>query len=104
MAVNGSEFINDPWNTTFSPFTDLFEKVFGNGQVFFLFPLIILTMGIYYKTHNPVFTSTFMIASGALLSSGSLFAGAANMSVVFVIFTAMGIVALFISLIFQRGD
>ena len=104
MAVNGSEFIDNPWNITFSPFTDLFESIFGSGNVFFLFPLVILTFGIYVKTHNAVMASVFMIGSGALLASGSIFTNAANMAFIFTIFTALGIVSLFVSLLFQRGE
>ena len=102
MPVNGTEMLNDPWNTTFSPFTNMFQDVIGNGQVFFLFPLIILTIGIQIKTENSIMTSLFMIASGALLGTGGLFAGATSMAMLFTIFAAMGLVGLFLSLIFQR--
>ena len=104
MAVNGSNFIDNPWNTTFSPYTDLFANVVGNGQVFWLFPLIILTFGIFVKTRNPVVTSLFMITSGGILGTGSLFYGAGQLSALFYIFAGIGIAALFIGLAFQRGD
>jgi len=104
MAVNGSNFIDQPWNTTFSPYTDIFENVVGNGQVFWLFPLIILTFGIFVKTRNPAVTSLFMIASGGILGSGSIFLGAGQMGVVFGIFAGIGVVSLIIGMIFQRGD
>lgn len=102
MALNGTELMNDPWGTIFSPFTNFFNDVIGNGQVFYLFPLVILTMGVQIKTQKPIMTSMFMIGSGALLSGGSLFWGATNMAMVFLIFAAMGLVGLFLSLIFQR--
>jgi len=104
MAVNGSDWFNNPWNTTFSPYTDLFGNVFGDnaGNVFFLFPLIILTIGIYVKTRNAQMSCMFMIASGALLSAGNLFIGGMTLVPVFVIFTAMGFVGLFISMLMQR--
>ena len=102
MAFNGSEFMNNPWNITFSPYIDLFQNIVGNGQVFFLFPLIIITFGIQIKTQNAVMTTMFMIASGALLGAGSIFVNATAMAVVFTIFAAMGFVGLFLSLLFQR--
>lgn len=102
MTVSWSEFIGDPFGETFSPFTNLFQNVIGNGQVFYLVPLVISTFGIQIKTQNPVMTSMFMIGSGALLSSSTLFVGATDMSVMFTIFAALGIVSLFMSLIFQR--
>ncbi len=102
MALNGTEFMNDPWGTIFSPFTNFFEDAIGNGQVFYLFPLIILTFGIQIKTQNSIMTTMFMIGSGALLGAGSLFTGATSMAVMFTIFTALGFVGLFMSILFQR--
>ena len=102
MAINGTEFMNDPWGTAFSPFTDFFGSVIGNGQIFYLFPLVVLTMGIQIKTQNSVMTTMFMIGSGALLGTGSLFVGATPMAIMFTIYTALGFVGLFMSLLFQR--
>jgi len=102
MALNGTEFINNPWNTTFSPWTDLFNNMVGNGNVFYLFPLIILTIGVYIKTQSATMTSLFMIATGALCGTGSFFTGASTIALMFVIFTAIGFVGLFIGIIFQR--
>jgi len=102
MTFNGSDFINNPWNTTFSPYTDLFRDIVGNGQVFFLFPLIIVTIGIQIKTQNTMMTTMFMLTSGALLGAGSLFINATSLAVVFTIFAAMGFVGFFSDLLFQR--
>lgn len=102
MALNGTEFMNDPWGTIWSPFTNMFNDIIGNGQVFFLFPLVIITLGVQYKTRKPVMTSMFMISSGAVLSGGSMFANAPGMAGAFIIFTALGIVGLFLSILFQR--
>lgn len=103
MAVNGSEFINNPFNTTYSPWTDLFETLVGNGQVFWLIPLVILTLGVYVKTDNPIMTTAFMVAGGSLFSAGSVWTGAIEMASIFVIFTALGITGMFVSLLLQRG-
>ena len=102
MPINGSEFMVDPWGTIFSPFTNFFYDIVGNGQVFYLFPLIILTMGVQIKTRNSVMTSMFMIGSGALLGSGGIFTGATSIAIAFLIFAALGLVGVFLSLIFQR--
>ena len=102
MAINGTDWFNNPWNTTFSPFTDFFEDATGVGNTFYLLPLIVLTFGIYIHTKDAVMASMFMIASGALLSSSSLFAGAVELVPVFVIFTAIGFVGLFIGIVFHK--
>ena len=103
MALNGSELINNPFNTSYSPFTDLFESILtGGGMLFWLIPLIGLTLGIYIKTENPVMAMMFMVGGGSLLSGGSIFTGSPAMSIVFIAFTALGLVGLFMSLLFQR--
>lgn len=102
MAINGTTFMNNPWNTTFSPWTNMFETITGNGNAFYLFPLIILTIGVFVKTRDATMTSLFMITSGALCASGSFFTGAPNIALLFTIFTAIGFVGLFIGIIFQR--
>lgn len=103
MAVNGSEFIDNPFNTTYSPWTDLFETMVGNGQVFWVIPLIVLTVGVYIKTENPIMTTAFMVASGSIFSAGSVWSGAFDLASIFVIFTALGLTGMFISLLLQRG-
>lgn len=95
-------FISDPWGTLFQPWTDLFNKALGNGEVFYLFPFIILTFGIWYKTQSPIMATTFMLVVGSLISSGSFYVGASSLGAVFTVFTAIGLTALIISLIFQR--
>jgi hypothetical protein len=103
-AFNGTEFIQNPWNTTFSPWTELFARYIGNGNIFYMFPLIILTVGIYFKTENAPMTSVFMIGSGALLSFGSLSAGLGQeIAILFGLFAAMGLIPLF-TFIFFGGD
>lgn len=102
MVLNGSEFLNNTWNVTWSPWTDLFARFFGNGQVFWLFPLIVLTFGIYVKTESPVMVSMFMIGSGSLLGFGTLSAGIEGMPIIFGVFAALGFVPLFSHIIFGR--
>jgi hypothetical protein len=47
-------------------------------------------------------TSLFMITAGALCASGTFFTGAANIALIFTIFTAAGFVGLFIGVLLQR--
>lgn len=103
FTVNGSELINNPWNVTWSPWTDLFSNMMGSGAGFWLVVLSALTFGIYVKTQNPVMTTAFMVGSGALLSGGSIFAGSPEMSIAFIIFTAIGLTGMFASVLFQRS-
>ena len=99
-----SEFLNNPLDVVFESFTDLFEGLINPnaGQVFFLFPLVVLTYGVQLKVKNYTVTSMFMIGAGATLSGGGMFIGTSTMAAVFLIFSAMGFVGLFLSIYFQR--
>lgn len=102
MAVNGSEWINNPWDTTFSPFTDFFQSIAGHGSLFWFVPLTVLTLGVYYKTENPISTTLFMIVSGSTFAMGNVFTGHPQAAALFTIFTALGITAMFTILLLQR--
>ena len=95
-ADNHSDFIVNLWNKTFSPYTDLFQKYVGNGNIFFLLPVIGLTMGIYVNSKgNLPLVSVFMLGTGALLCVGSLALGNPELALLFGIFSAVGLIPLF---------
>jgi len=106
MAVNGTKLITEPFNTSYSPWTGLFDYLLGDGygMLFWFIPLIAITLAIYIKTQDYIPTTLFMISSGVLLASGDLFIGNAgsNMWIAFVIFTALGVAGMFIGLLLQR--
>ena len=102
MPLNGTELISDPFNVSYSPWTDIFQKMTGIGETFWLIPLVVLTLGVYIKTKDAVMTSAFMIVSGSLLSGGSFLFSQYDMYLVFVVFTAIGISSMFITLFLQR--
>ena len=96
MAVNGTELINDPFNTIFSPFTDLL------GTGFFLIPLTFICIALYIKTREPAVVSVFMLASGSLLSGGSIFSGYGSMGFAYMMFAAFGLIGLILSIYFMK--
>jgi hypothetical protein len=96
MAINGSDFIDHPWNTTFKAFTDLL------GMGFYIVPVSFISLALYVKTRNPVLVSAFMWGSGLMLTSGAIFAEYPEMALVYGIFTAIGVAGVFISLFFMR--
>jgi len=96
MPINGSELIDSPMDTIFSPFVDLL------GTSFWLIPLTFITIALYVKTRDTVIVSMFMIASGVLLSSGSIFAGYPEMALAYLLFSGLGIVGLIAGIFFMR--
>ena len=95
-ALNGTDWINHPWNTTFKVFTDLL------GMGFYLVPLSFIAVALYVKTRNPVVVSAFIWASGILLASGGIFAGYPEMALVYGVFTALGVVGVILSVFFMK--
>ena len=96
MAINGTDLVDNPFDTIFDCFTDLF----GNG--FFLIPLTFIAVALYMKTRNPVLVSAFIWGSGLLLASGNMFMNYPEMALVYGLFTAIGIVGVILGLVFNR--
>ena len=95
-ALNGTKLINDTWNTTWSPYTDLF----GGG--FFLIPVSFIGAALFMKTRDPAIIGMYMVGTGILLSAGGLWTGFGEGITVYIIFTALGIGALIYSVILGR--
>lgn len=95
--LNGTDFIHNAWNTTWSPFTDLF------GSGFFLIPVSFIGAALFMKTRDPAILSIYMITTGVSLSAGGLFTGFTGGITAYIIFTALGIGALIYSVIMGRG-
>lgn len=97
FPLNGSTLINQPFNTTFSPFTRLF------GEGFFIIPISVIAVALYVKTRSPVVVSAWLIGSGLLMSGGGLFLNFSEMGIVYTIISGIGVIGLFASVYFQRG-
>lgn len=89
MIINGSDLVNRPWNTTFSPYINLF------GQGWLIIPVAFITAALFVKTRDSVVVSMFMILSGALLGVTTLFMGFPQASFIFGFFAALGIAVMF---------
>lgn len=96
MAVNVTEFMTNPWGNTFAVFTDLL------GTPFYLIPITVVAAALWMKTKDPAMVSLYMITTGGLLLSGSLFVGVMDMVMFYGVFTAVGIGSLFIELFLRK--
>lgn len=86
--INGSDLVNQPWNTTFSPYISLF------GQGWMLIPLSFIAAALFLKTRDPILVSGYMILVGALFTAGGVFTGFTGMVLAYAMFTAIGIAVL----------
>ena len=96
MALNGTEFIEAPWDTMLSPFINLL------GSGFYLIPITFIAMALYIKTHDTMLASSWLLASGVLLSSGAIFTGYLEMSIIYTIVVALGVTGIVINIFFMK--
>lgn len=96
MPINGTELLNAPWETILSPFTDLL------GSGFYIIPVSVMAAALFIKTRDIVSVGVLMILAGALLSGGGLWTGYYQMSILYVIFTLIGVVSVVMGLLFRR--
>jgi hypothetical protein len=105
-SLNGTGLINDPFGTIFSPFTDFFEALLGpgGGNVFFLVPVLVLTVGLWFKNpEKPILPVVFLIGSSALLGLGNVFAHAYGAAVICIVLCALGLTGLIMQTVFHQG-
>ena len=94
--LNASDLINQPWTTIFSCFVDLL------GTPFYLIPVSVIGAAIYIKQRNLAVVSMYLLASVALLSSGSIFVGKTEMILVYIVLIALGIGGVFIGFLLRE--
>ena len=96
----------DIWNLMWGTWTGFFERILGagGGNVFFLVPIMVLTVGLWFKNPNqPMAAVVFLIGSCALFSSVNMFVGAYNVGYLFMIVSAIAMTGLILKTLFQKG-
>ena len=96
MAFNASELLSDPIAYSLTVFIDLL------GTGFYLIPVSVIAGALFLQKRDPAIVSLYMITSGALLGTGSIFAGYGQMAMFYIFFAAVGIGSLFMSLYYKR--
>jgi len=94
--VNGSEIIDKPFETVFSPFTDLLS----NG--FWLIPIGFIGVALYIKTHNLTATGVWLTISSLLMAGGNIYTGFPELAFVYSIFVVIGIMSIVVDIFFMR--
>jgi len=56
-ASPSSDFTDNPWDTTFEPFIDLF------GNAFYIIPIGFIALALYMKTRSPLISSVWILLS-----------------------------------------
>ena len=95
MSVSGSEFINNPLDTVFSPYSD----IFGGG--FWLIFIGFIAFALFIKTRNVAVVSIWLMSSCLLVGTG-VFSSYPSMGFIYYIFTVIGFVGTIVSLFFMK--
>ena len=95
MSVNGSRFVDKPWDTMWSPFID----VFGAG--FWLIVIGIVAAALYMKTREITVPSVWLIASCSLVGT-AVFSEHPEVGFLYYIFAGIGLVGTIVSKYFMK--
>jgi hypothetical protein len=88
FAINGSDIINQPYNTTFASYI----RVLGQGWI--IVPFAFIGAALFAKTRDTAIVSIYLVAIGAFIGAGSAWAGYTGAALLFFIMAALGIAAL----------
>jgi len=91
--INGSDLLNQPWNTTYGPYIGLL------GQGWLIIPISFIGAALFLKVRDPVVLAVYMIISGGMFGA-TLFVTMPEASYVYFIFSGIGIAVLFFNLFF----
>jgi O-antigen/teichoic acid export membrane protein len=95
MAVNGSELIENPWDTLWSPFIDIF------GVGFWLIPIGIIAVALFMKTREVTVSSIWILVSCFLVGTG-VFVEHPEIGFVYYLFAVLGLVGTIVSIFFMK--
>jgi len=95
MAINGSELIDNPWDTIWGTFTDIF------GGAFWLIPIGIIAVALFMKTREVTVTSIWLLLSTVLVGS-AVFSEHPEIGFIYFIFTVIGLVGTIVSIFFMK--
>lgn len=104
LMKNATIIKDNPLNYTLSPYTNLFEKIFGSGEVFYFIPILGLSLALWYKTDEPVVVSIFLIIAGSILGFYNISHGFTTLDIICTIIVAIGITILIVSFILHRRE
>lgn len=95
-GFNASKIVETPWNTIFSPFSDIL------GGSFWIIPIGFIALALYIKTHNVTAVGMWLLTSCALVGSG-VFVQYPAMSFVYYLIAVLGMVSAVVSIYLEGG-
>jgi hypothetical protein len=96
VTINGSELVDDPFNTIFSPFTDLL------GSAFWLIPIGIIAAALYVRTRNITVVGAWLLGAGMLMSTANIFSGYPMILDFYMFVVVIGVVSIILGILLER--
>lgn len=93
--VNGSDFIDAPFDTVMGTFTDLI------GSAFWLIPIGVIAVALYVKTREVTASAIWIMASCSLVGT-AIFVDYPEMGFLYYIFVVIGLMTSIVSIFFMR--
>jgi len=97
MAINVTGLLQNPLGQIMSPYTN---TPIGNGAYLMLFVFII--GAVFIKTKSVYSTLAFMLVIGMLFTSGGIFMGMYQISMIFIVISVIAVVGLVMNIIFMK--
>ena len=88
FLINGSDLINQPYNTTFMGFI----RILGQGWI--IVPFAFIGGALFMKTKDTAILSIYLIMIGAFIGAGTAWYGYTGAALMFFVMAALGIAAL----------
>lgn len=93
--VNGSELLDNPFNTIMGTFTDIL------GGSFYLIPIGVIAVALYVYSRDVTVSAIWLMASSLLVGT-SFFSTYPGISFVYYLFTVFGLVVAIVSIFFIK--
>jgi len=93
--VNGSEFLNSPFDTVMDTFTGLL------GGVFWLIPIGVIAVALYVKTREVTASAIWIMASCSLVGT-AVFSDYPEVGFLYYVFVVIGLMTSIVSIFFMR--
>lgn len=93
--VNGSEFIETPFDTIMNTFTSLI------GGIFWLIPIGVIAVALYVKTREVTASAIWIMASCSLVGA-AVFSDHPEVGFLYFVFVIIGLMSSIVSIYFMR--
>lgn len=96
VCMNTTELLESPFNTMFSPYTDLM------GSFFWLLPVLIIAGALFVKTKNITSVGVWLLGAGMFMGGMNLFGGFPIMLDLFGALIIIGIIMVVVPVVLRE--